>query len=71
MVVYFVLPAGPALQFQRKRSWIFGYGHIFIFAAIAPTGAGLHIAAYFIDHEANIPAAGAVASIAIPVILSK
>ncbi|MGJ3191806.1 low temperature requirement protein A [Paenarthrobacter sp. FR1] len=69
--IYFILPSGPALHFQRHRSWIFGYGHILVFAAIAATGAGLHIAAYFIDHEAHISAAGAVASIAIPIILFK
>ncbi|MET4622701.1 low temperature requirement protein LtrA [Arthrobacter sp. 2762] len=69
--IYFILPSGPALHVQRHRSWIFGYGHIPLFAAIAATGAGLHVAAYFIDHEAHIPAAGAVASIAIPVILFK
>ncbi|MGO4434236.1 low temperature requirement protein A [Paenarthrobacter sp. RAF9] len=69
--IYFILPAGPALHLQRHRSWVFGYGHMIIFAAIAATGAGLHIAAYFIDHEAQVPAAGAVASIAIPIILFK
>ena len=69
--IYFILPSGPALHVQRHRSWIFGYGHLPLFAAIAATGAGLHVAAYFIDHEADIPAAGAVASIAIPIILFK
>jgi low temperature requirement protein LtrA len=69
--IYFVLPSGPALHVQRHRSWIFGYGHLPLFAAIAATGAGLHVAAYFIDDEAHIPAAAAVASIAIPVILFK
>jgi len=69
--IYFILPAGPALHVQRHRSWVFGYGHMPVFAAIAATGAGLHIAAYFIDHEAHVPAAGAVASIAIPIILFK
>ena len=64
--IYFILPSGPALHVQRHRSWVFGYGHMPIFAAIAATGAGLHVAAYFIDHEAHIPAAAAVASIAIP-----
>ncbi|MFF2843870.1 low temperature requirement protein A [Paenarthrobacter sp. NPDC057981] len=69
--IYFILPAGPALHLQRHRSWVFGYGHMFIFAAIAATGAGLHIAAYYIDHEASISGAAAVASIAIPIILFK
>jgi low temperature requirement protein LtrA len=69
--VYFMLPAGRALHVRRHRSFLFGYGHIPIFAAIAATGAGLHVAAYYIDHEAHISAAAAVASIAIPVAVFK
>lgn len=69
--IYFMLPAGRALHLRRHRSFLFGYGHIPIFAAIAATGAGLHVAAYYIDHEARISAAAAVASIAIPVALFK
>jgi low temperature requirement protein LtrA len=69
--IYFMLPAGRALHLRRHRSYLFGYGHIPIFAAIAATGAGLHVAAYFIDHEAHISAAAAVASIAVPVALFK
>jgi len=69
--IYFMLPAGRALHLRRHRSFLFGYSHIPIFAAIAATGAGLHVAAYYIDHEAHISAAAAVASIAIPVALFK
>lgn len=69
--IYFILPSGQALHLQRHRSYLFGYGHILIFAAIAATGAGLHVAAYYIDHEAHISAAVAVAVIAVPVALFK
>jgi low temperature requirement protein LtrA len=69
--IYFMLPAGRALHLRRHRSFLFGYSHIPIFAAIAATGAGLHVAAYYIDHETHISAAAAVASIAIPVALFK
>jgi low temperature requirement protein LtrA len=69
--IYFILPAGRALHLQRHRSYFFGYGHIPVFAAIAATGAGLHVAAYFIDHAAHISAAVAVASIAVPVAIFK
>jgi low temperature requirement protein LtrA len=69
--IYFILPAGRALHLQRHRSYFFGYGHIPVFAAIAATGAGLHVAAYFIDHAAHISAAVAVASIAFPVAIFK
>jgi low temperature requirement protein LtrA len=69
--IYFILPTGQALHLQRHRAFFFGYGHIPIFAAIAATGAGLHVAAYYIDHEAHISAAVAVASIALPVAIFK
>lgn len=69
--IYFILPAGRALHLQRHRSYFFGYGHIPVFAAIAATGAGLHVAAYYIDHAAQISGAAAVATIAIPVALFK
>ena len=69
--VYFMLPAGRALHLRRHRSFLFGYGHIPIFAAIAATGAGLHVAAYYIDHAAHISAAAAVSSIAVPVAVFK
>ncbi|WP_461164271.1 low temperature requirement protein A [Arthrobacter sp. R4-81] len=69
--IYFILPAGQSLHLQRHRSFLFGYAHMPIFAAIAATGAGLHVAAYFIDHEAHVSAAVAVATMAVPVALFK
>jgi len=69
--VYFILPAGQALHLRRNHAFTFGYGHMIIFASIAATGAGLHVMAYYIDHEAHISAAAAVASVAIPVAVFK
>ncbi len=69
--VYFTLPNGEALHIRREKSFIFGYAHMVIFAAIAAAGAGLHVLAYYIDHEAHISAAAAVASVAIPVGIFK
>lgn len=65
--IYFVLPAGQALHAKHERGPRFGYWHMPVFVANAATGAGLHVAAYFIDHEAHISAAAAMASIAIPI----
>ena len=31
-----------------------GYGHIVIFASLAAIGAGLHVAAYFLEHETTL-----------------
>ena len=69
--MYFIMPAGRALHLRRHRSFFFGYGHMPVFAAIAATGAGLHVVAYYIDHASHISAAVAVASVAVPVAIFK
>jgi low temperature requirement protein LtrA len=69
--MYFILPAGRALHLRRHRSYFFGYGHMPVFAAIAATGAGLHVVAYYVDHAGHISAAVAVASVAVPVAIFK
>ncbi|KAA0022370.1 low temperature requirement protein A [Antrihabitans cavernicola] len=65
--VYFTVPVGEILHRHRDRSFFFGYIHIVIFAAIVATGAGLHVAAYYIEHEAHIGSVATVSSVAIPV----
>lgn len=64
---YFLLPAGDILHMHRNRSFVWGYGSIFQFAMIAAMGAGLHVAAMFLEHHAHISAFAAVMSVAIPV----
>jgi low temperature requirement protein LtrA len=66
---YFIVPSGEVLARHRQRSWVWGYGHIVIFAAIAAMGSGLHVAAYVIEGEATIGVLGAVLSSAIPVLV--
>jgi low temperature requirement protein LtrA len=65
--VYFLLPAGEVLAHRRDRSWVWGYGHFFVFAAIAAVGAGLHVVALYLEHVAEIGATAAMLSVAIPV----
>jgi len=65
--VYYMLPSGDILHVHRKRSFIWGYGQIIPIAAILATGAGLHVAAYFIEHEAHITALQTVLCVAVPV----
>lgn len=65
--LYFLLPSGEILHRFRNRSFVWGYGHMLIFAAIAATGAGLHVAAYYIEHKAHISAVATVLTVAIPV----
>lgn len=66
---YFLVPHGAVLARHRQRSWVWGYGHIALFAAIAAMGAGLHVAAYVIEGEATIGVLGAVLASAIPVLV--
>jgi low temperature requirement protein LtrA len=65
--VYFVAPFGPLLHVRRERSFAFGYLHIPVFGAIVATGAGLHTAAYYIEHHSALGATGTVLSVAVPV----
>jgi len=64
---YFTVPAAEVLHVHRERAFPWGYGHILIFGSIAATGAGLHVAAYYIGHEAHIGATATVLTVEVPV----
>jgi len=65
--VYYLLPSAPILQAHRDRAFVWGYGQMAIVSFIIATGAGLHVAAYFIENNAHISAFATVLSVAIPV----
>jgi low temperature requirement protein LtrA len=65
--VYYLLPSAPILHAHRDRAFVWGYCQMAIVASIVATGAGLHVAAYFIEHTAHISAFTTVLSVAIPV----
>ncbi len=64
---YFVVPSGEILALESSRVFAWGYGHLVVFGALAAVGAGLHVAAYFLEHHTEIGAAGTVLSVAVPV----
>ncbi len=64
--VYYMLPSGPVLHAHRERAFVWGYGQMLIVASIVATGAGLHVAAYFIEHKAGIGPVPTLLSAAIP-----
>jgi low temperature requirement protein LtrA len=66
---YFTIPSGLVLARHRERSWIWGYTHAILFASIAATGAGLHVAAYQLEGEARIGMVAAVLTVVIPVLV--
>ncbi|HEY4124246.1 MAG TPA: low temperature requirement protein A [Rhizomicrobium sp.] len=65
--VYYMLPSAQILNAHRKRSFVWGYAQMVPIAAIVATGAGLHVAAYFIEHKAHIGPLATVLSVAVPV----
>src|SRR5262245_2694539 len=65
--VYYLLPSAPILHSHRDRAFVWGYSQMAIVASIVATGAGLHVAAPFIEHQARISAFAAVLSVAIPI----
>ena len=65
--LYFTVPAGRVLERHRMRGFGWSYGHLVVFAAVAGTGSGLHVAATFIAGESHIGAVASVLTVAVPV----
>ena len=56
--VYFVVPAADLLHAHRERSFRYGYLHYVVIGSIVATGAGLHAAAYYIEHHSKLGSVG-------------
>lgn len=65
--VYFLVPAAELLHVHRRLSFRYGYFHIFVFGAIVGTGAGLHVAAYYVEGHSHLGAVATVLAVATPV----
>lgn len=65
--VYFVFPSGEVLSAHRRRSMFWGYGQMFLFAAIVAVGAGLHVAASAIEHHTALSLPATLLCTAVPV----
>jgi low temperature requirement protein LtrA len=64
---YFAIPWADVLALHRERVFIWGYGHIVLFGALAAIGGGLHVAAYYLEHETTLGVTGTVLATAVPV----
>jgi low temperature requirement protein LtrA len=64
---YFVIPWGEILHHHRERSFFWGYGHMLIFSSIAATGAGLHVAQYYLGGQSQLGTTGTVLTVVVPV----
>jgi low temperature requirement protein LtrA len=64
--IYFVIPSGELLNAYRSRVFVWGYGQIPLFGAIVAVGAGLHAAAYYLEHHSVLSATETLLSVVIP-----
>lgn len=65
--LYFLAQAGEGLSSRRHRSYLWGYGHYGIFAALAAVGAGLEVAVEQSGHEVEASPLALGYAVAIPV----
>jgi low temperature requirement protein LtrA len=67
--IYFVVPSGELLARHRERSFGWGYGHIPLFGSLVAVGAGLHAAAYYVEHHSALGVTGTLLTVAVPLAL--
>ncbi|MGK2869513.1 MAG: low temperature requirement protein A, partial [Mycobacterium sp.] len=65
--LFFMVPSAELLHAHRETSFWFGYVAILLFAAIVGTGAGLHVAAYYLEEHSVLSSQATVLSVVIPV----
>jgi low temperature requirement protein LtrA len=65
--IYYMVPSAEILEQHRDRAFVWGYVQMLIVTAIVATGAGLHVAAYFIEHRTVMGPLATVLSVATPV----
>lgn len=64
---YFTYPFAALLHRSRTHAFLFGYLHILVFGSVVAIGAGLHVAAQVIAHDAHVDAVFAATAVVIPV----
>jgi low temperature requirement protein LtrA len=65
--VYFARSAGEALRATPGLSFLWGYGHYLVFAAVGAFGGGLEVATESVLHEARTGSRTAAFAVAVPV----
>ncbi|CNF53391.1 Probable low temperature requirement protein A [Mycobacterium tuberculosis] len=64
--LYFLAPAGEGLNDRRHRSYRWGYGHYFLFSALAALGAGLEVAVEQSAHDVHSSPQAVCYAVAVP-----
>lgn len=67
--LYFAQPAAEGLVNRRERSYVWGYGHYFLFASLAAIGAGLEVTVAALGEHIEASALVVGYSVAIPLSL--
>lgn len=67
--IYFCVPFGKLLVARPGRGYVFGYGHLPVFIAIAAIGAGLRVIGRELEGSSSLSHAGVTAAVALPVLL--
>ena len=65
--VYYLVPSGEILERHRERAPVWGYAQMLVVTSIVATGAGLRVAADFIEGSAAITEVAVVLAVAVPV----
>jgi low temperature requirement protein LtrA len=64
--LYFLQPVAEGLVARRERSYVWGYGHYGVFAALAAVGAGLEAAVVLTGHHGVASALAVAFAVAVP-----
>jgi hypothetical protein len=64
--LYYLLPSGQVLHAPRNRAFVWDCGQMIAVVSIVATGAGLQVAAHFIDHASRIGSLPTLLCVAIP-----
>jgi low temperature requirement protein LtrA len=65
--LYNLLPSAQFLRRHRDRAFVWGFGQMMVVTSVVSIGAGLRVAAYVVEHKANISPFTTVMSVAVPV----
>lgn len=69
--LYYTVPAARLLTRYRNRARTWSYEHILLYTALVAVGAGLHVAAQVISHDAHVNATFAILTVAAPVLICE
>ncbi|GEE01256.1 membrane protein [Gordonia spumicola] len=67
--LYTIMPNGDALDENRDRCFVWGYGMVPVFMGCAAVGAGMHVIALWIEGEAHISEMSVLLTSAIPLLI--